>query len=124
MLIILVIFILQVSINDIAYLEMTGEGPVANKILKQRKINNATFEIKTTGMYQQNRTIKIYIINQEKGIAVFEENTNDGSQNRYLMIAVEKIKSIPLIVNRCEINKQPELKFEKPDFDLLIKNKK
>lgn len=114
----------QVSITDSAYVEMTGEGPVANKILSQRKINNSTFEIKTTGMYEQNRTLKIYLINPEKGIAVFEENSNDGSQYRYLMIAADRIKTIPLIVNHCEIHKQQELEFEKPDFDLLIKNKK
>lgn len=112
----------QVSITESTYVEMTGEGPVANKILNQRKINNATFEIKTTGMYQQNRTIKIYIINQEKGIAVFEENLKDGSQYQYLMIAADKIKTIPLIVNHCEIHKQPELEFKEPDFEKLIKN--
>jgi len=111
----------QVSITDSAYVEMTGEGPVANKILNQRKINNSTFEIKTTGIYEQNRTIKIYFINPEKGIAVFEENRNDGSLYRYLMIESDKIKTIPLIVNHCEIHKQPELEFEKPNFERLIK---
>jgi len=112
----------QVSITESTYVEMTGEGPVANKILSQRKINNSTFEIKTTRMYEQNRTIKIYLINPEKGIAVFEENSNDGSQYRYLMIEADKIKTIPLIVNHCEIHKQQELEFEGPDFDLLIES--
>ena len=73
-------------------------------------------------MYQQNRTIKIYIINQEKGIAIFEENRDDDSQYRYLMIAADKIKTISLIVNHCEIHKQRELEFKEPDFETLIKN--
>ncbi|WCM42082.1 hypothetical protein MG290_14300 [Flavobacterium sp. CBA20B-1] len=114
----------QASITDSTYLEITGEGPVANKILSQRKISNATFEIKTTGMYQQNRTIKIYLINQDKGIAVFEEHLNDGSQFRYLMAESNKIKKLPFIVNRCDNYKQEEFEFEEPDFERLIKNLK
>ena len=113
----------KVSISDTAYLEMTGEGPVANKILNQRKINNSTFEIKTTGMYHQNRTIKVHIIDKERGIAAFEEKRKDDSHFFYLMIMADKIKSVPLIVNNCKIHKQHELQFGEPDFEELLKIK-
>ena len=33
----------RVSVNDSAYIDWTGEGPVANKILSQQKINDNTY---------------------------------------------------------------------------------
>lgn len=35
-------------------------------IFNSEKMNNSTFEIKTTGMYQQNRTIKVHIIEKQE----------------------------------------------------------
>ena len=113
----------QVSINDSTYIDWTEEGPIANKIKHQRKLNDTTFEIKVTGVNQQNRNILINIIDRTKGIAVFTESTAENFKNRYLMIMAKMIKSVPFIVNNCETQKQPELKYEEPDFDRLLKVK-
>ena len=113
----------QVSINDTTYIDWTGEGPVANKIKNQRKLNDTTFEIKVTGIYEQDRTITINIIDKTKGIAVFTETTLQNGKNHFLMIMAEKIKTVPFIVNNCETSKQLELKFEEPNFDKLLKTK-
>ena len=112
----------QVSINDTTYIDWTGEGPVANKIKSQRKLNDTTFEIKVTGLYEQDRTITINIIDKAKGIAVFTETTLSG-KNHFLMIMTDKIKTVPFIVNNCETSKQLELEFEEPNFDRLLKTK-
>ena len=40
------------------------------------------------------------------------------------MVASDKIKTVPLIVNNCETYKQNELCFDKPNFSELLKNKK
>jgi hypothetical protein len=114
----------KVSINDTTYIDWTGEGPVANKIKSQRKINDTTFEIKVTGIYEQDRTITIHIIDKTKGIAVFTETTAQNGKNHFLMIMADKIKTVPFIVNNCETSKQSELKFEEPNFDKLIKQKR
>jgi hypothetical protein len=111
----------QVSINDTTYIDWTGEGPIANKIKNQQKLNDTTFEIKVTGMYTQDRTITITIIDKAKGIAVFTETTTKNEKNQFLMIMANKIKTVPFIVNNCETFKQPELKFEEPNFDNLLK---
>ena len=113
----------QVSINDTTYIDWTGEGPIANKIKNQRKLNDTTFEIKVSGIYEQDRTITINIIDKTKGIAVFTETTVQNGKNHFLMIMADKIKTVPLIVNNCETSKQSELKFEEPNFDKLIKKK-
>ena len=113
----------KVSVNDTTYVDWTGEGPIANKINNQKKVDDTTFEINVTGVFEQNRNITINIIDNEKGIAVFVETKKDNSIEYYLMIMSEKIKSVPLIVNYCESEKQMELEFEKPNFVELLKKK-
>ena len=105
----------KVSINDTTYIDWTGEGPIANKIVYQRKINDNIFEIKTTGIENKNRVITIRIIDKEKGIAIFG--------NRQVMIMSNKIKSVPFIVHNCEQQKEVELKFEEPNIEKLLKTK-
>ena len=111
----------QVSINDSTYVDWTGEGPVANKIVSQKKLNNTSYQIKLTGFYEQDRTLTINIIDEEKGIAVFTEQTKQNEKNRYIMIMADKIKDVPFIVSSCENHKQSELEFEEPNYDELLK---
>jgi hypothetical protein len=110
----------KVSINDSTYIDWTGEGPVANKIISQRKLNNTNYELMLTGLYSQDRVITIHVIDNARGIAVFEEKTSPDDKNYYLMIMKERIKSVPFIVNNCETYKQTELLFEEPDFEKLV----
>jgi hypothetical protein len=110
----------KVSINDTTYIDWTGEGPVANKIESERKLSETTFEIKVTGIYEQDRTITINLIDKAKGIAVFTEKTAQNEKKHFLMIMADKIKSVPFIVNNCETSKQRELNFEETNFEKLI----
>jgi len=113
----------QVSVNDTTYIDWTGEGPIANKILSQKKLNDTTFKIKVTGILEQDRTITINIIDKPRGIAVFTEETAQNGKKQFLMIMADQIKTVPFIVNNCETSKQSELKFEEPNFDKLLKHK-
>jgi hypothetical protein len=113
----------RASINDTTYIDWTGEGPVANRILNQKKINDNTYEFKLTGIYDKDRTLVIHIIDRNNGIAVFEETNSGNDKKYYLMISADKIKSVPLIVNNCETQKQLELQFEEPDYIELLKTK-
>jgi hypothetical protein len=113
----------RASINDTTYIDWTGEGPVANKIIEQKKINDNTYEFKLTGIYDKDRKLVIHIIDRNKGIAIFEEINNGTDKNYYLMIVADKIKNVPLIVNNCEIRKQLELRFDEPDYNELLKTK-
>ena len=114
------LFHFRQSINDTSFIDWTGEGPVANKIIEQKKINSTTFELRLTGVYHQDRKITVHIIDPEKGIAVFEVATAGIEKEYYLMIAADKIKSVPVIVNDCPTQKQSELEFDKPDFKALL----
>lgn len=111
------------SFNDTTYIDWTGEGPVANKIIKQKKINNNTYEFTLTGIYDKDRKLVIHIIDRNKGIAIFEITNNGAGKNYYLMISADKIKSVPLIVNNCKTQKQLELYFDEPNYIELLKAK-
>jgi len=114
------LFHFKASINDTTYIDWTGEGPDANKIIKQKKINNKIYKFKLTSIYNKDRVIKIHIIDRNKGIAVFTEKNRGAKRKRYLMIASDKIKSVPIIVNNCETYKQVELRFDTEPIELPI----
>jgi flagellar assembly factor FliW len=99
----------KISISDTTYIDWTGEGPIANKIMFQKKVNDSTFEMKTYGVNALEKKITIRIIDKERGIAVFEEIENVEFKNTYFMIMADKIKMVPFIVNNCDIYKQREL---------------
>lgn len=108
------LFHFRQSINDSTFIDWTGEGPVANKIIEQKKINNKTYEIILTGIYRQDRKLIIHILDKKKGIAIFEEKSGND-RKVYLMIAANKIRSVPIIVNYCPTQKQTELVFDAVD---------
>ncbi|KAF0202306.1 MAG: hypothetical protein FD170_2032 [Bacteroidetes bacterium] len=109
------LFHFKVSINDSTYIDWTGEGPVGNKIIMQKKISDNKYKFKLSGINKRERVLKIHIIDSNRGIAVFTEKRGRADKNRYLMIASDKIKSVSIIVNSC-IEKQNELVF---DFDYI-----
>ena len=115
------LFHFKISINDTTFIDWTGEGPVANKIIEQKKINNTTYKFRLTGINNKDRELKIHIIDSSRGIAVFEEINNGADKNQYLMISADKIRTVPLIVNNCETYKQVELRFESdPQYEIPI----
>jgi hypothetical protein len=52
----------KVAITDSAFIDYTGEGPVANKIISYTKIDEKTFEFHLTGVEKQNRHLTINVI--------------------------------------------------------------
>lgn len=117
------LFHFRQSVNDTTFIDWTGEGPEANKIIEQKKIDEKTYEFKLTGISAQNRKITIHIIDIKNGIAVFEQTLNEADKRYYLMIAADNIKSVPIIVNHCPTQKQTELQFDEPDFKTLLTTK-
>lgn len=87
------------SINDSTFIDWTGEGPVANKISAQRRIDSTTYEFKLTGVEIPERLLTIRIINPEKGIAIFETHRGNSDPEYRLMIDADKITRVPVLVN-------------------------
>jgi len=115
----------RISINDTTFIDWTGEGPEASKIVAQKKIDDKTYEFQLTGIAKKGRKLIIHIIDSKKGIAVFEETNDEADKSYYyLMVASDKIRTVPLIVNNCETEKQWELDFDEPNFSELLKREK
>lgn len=111
------------SINDSTFIDWTGEGPLANKIIDQKKIDRNTYLYELTSINGQLRTIIVHIIDTDKRIAVFEEFSTGCVVNYYLMIATDKITSVPIIINSCPSQKQRELVFDSIDVQTLLPSK-
>lgn len=111
------------TINDTTFIDWTGEGPLANKIIEQKKVDRNTYMFELTGINGLYRKIIVHIIDAEKGVAVFEELTNGCVVNYYLMIATEKITTVPIIINNCPSQKQRELSFDSIDVQTLLHSK-
>lgn len=109
----------RASFNDSTFIDWTGEGPDASKIVNQQIINDSTYRFSLSGVFEKDRKLIIHIIDKEKGIAIFEDPNRE--RHKYtLMISSDKIRSVPLIVNQCE-NKQIELRFEEPNYVELLR---
>ncbi len=113
----------KISIIDSAFIDYTGEGPIANKIIDFVKVDDKTFKFRLTSINIEDRTLIIHIIDKKNGIAVFEDTSKGKNKFFYLMISADKIRKKPIIVNYCETEKQLEYHFDKPNYSKLLKNK-
>lgn len=104
----------QWSINDTTVIDWTGEGPYATKVLGQKKLDARTYQIRYTGEPTQSAELTIRLVDPARGIAVFRDaGAKDTSYS--LMIAADKIRSVPLIANHCPTGKRNEFSFEGVD---------
>jgi len=113
----------KVSITDTAFIDYGGEGPMANKVISYKRINESTFSFSLTGVERPRRKLIIHIIDKQKGIAIFEELYDDKDKQYYLMIDATKIRLLPIIVNYCKTQKQMEFDFDEPHFKKLLQPK-
>lgn len=116
------LFHYQSSITDTAYIDYTGEGPIANKIVSYAQPDHKTLRMKLAGVNEPDRTLTIHIIDLSNGVAVFEESVAGLGTRYYLMIAADKIRNFPVIVSYCTNRKQSEFRFKEPDYSQLLKN--
>jgi len=114
----------RISITDTTLIEYWCEGPSVNKMSEYKKLNDNTFYFQLYELLSEKEiNFTIYLIDKEKGIAVFKDDINGYS----LMIDVEKINNFPIIVNKCEFMKVDDIPIEYQndlniDFEELIKN--
>ncbi|VBB46924.1 exported hypothetical protein [uncultured Paludibacter sp.] len=119
------LFHYKASINDTTFIDWTGEGSYANKIINQKKIDSKTYVFKLINTYYNYRQeVIIHIIDVQKGIAVFEYIFRDGEKRKFYMIASEKLNKIPIIVYNCN-QKGEEFEFDDTEkIDIKIKEGK
>jgi hypothetical protein len=111
------------SINDSTFIDWTGEGPVANKIIAHKKTGKNSYQLLVSGENAKARRINIQI-DPKNGTAVFREVIDGHEDQPYVMIAAEKIRTVPIIVNYSPTEKQEELQFDHVTFPVEVKRAK
>lgn len=104
--------------NILTHWSMEGQEP--HFILSSKQSKRNIFHLKLKGAYLSD--LKIYWIDKEKGLAVFEELVN-GKHFEYfffLMLDSSKIYNYPIIINNCTKYKQSEVKFDDIDFHAIL----
>ena len=108
---------MAIKSNILTHWSMEGQEPHLIVSAKQSKPN--IFDLKLKDNYLNE--IKIYLINKEKGLAVFEELVNGKHFDYFLMLDSSKVSNFPIIINNCTKAKQSEMRFDKIDFRKLLK---
>lgn len=112
-------FDFRVSLNDSTFIFWTGEGPIAKVIESQRKVDSLTYEFI---LNKSSSKFIIHILDKENHLAYFEDVFIP--ENGELMIPIENMRSLPIIVNDCTVQKQLEFNFEDLDFEALMNSSK
>jgi hypothetical protein len=107
--------------TDSTLLQYSGEPPQIEPLTDFKRIDNHTFQVTTT----QHRMIFHFIIIDGKKLFLVETFFNDSEQidvkpMYQLMIPANQIKTVPMIVNECNVRKQLEWRFDNPDYPRLL----
>jgi hypothetical protein len=105
----------RIAFSDSTYIEYFGDGPTGSFIHSFAKTDSKSFQFNLNSFGKSERIIKIHILDEMKGIAVFEENSNYS-----LMVRADRIRMFPVIINYCKSQKQLEFEFDKINFDRLL----
>lgn len=94
------------------------------KNIKISTNKDKSIEISYTNFSQQKEKLRITYLDKEKGIAIFEFINSKKQSNYLLMVDLDKIKSLPIVVNDCKTSKTKEFVFDKINFKRLQLSKK
>jgi hypothetical protein len=111
----------KVKLTDSIFIDWTGEGPEAMYVQNFYKLNSSTYKFVLKSQSSPHRELTIKYIDKEKGIAIFQNKYYDPYSKKnlvqyQLMGEVRKMRSIPLLVNTCDNQKQDEIEFDKIDY--------
>ena len=117
----------KVKLTDSLFIDWTGEGPEATYIQKFTKINTSTYQFILRSETHHFRELTIKYIDHEKGIALFQSKEYNSSLKKMevsyqLMVDVKKMRTIQLLVNTCDHQKQDELDFDKINYATKFKH--
>jgi hypothetical protein len=117
------LFHFKQSINDTTWIDWTGEGPVANNIIHQHKIDEKTYEFELEGIEYKERKVIIHMLENANDLALFEYIISANERFYNLMIPANKITNLPVIVNHCPTRKSIELQFDPIDYSKWIEHR-
>lgn len=106
--------------NNAVYQLYFDPGVVPAVIEQVNQVNDQLIQLKLFNELEGHYSLNIHLINENKGLAVFEK-INKLNEKRYLlMVREEKMKDYPIIVNYCKEQRTDEFKFDKIDYQKII----
>ncbi len=107
--------------TDSTLLQYSGEPPQIEPLLGFKRIDIQTFQVITT----QRSMIFHFISLAGKKLFLVENNYDvaeqmDAAPLYQLMIPASQIKTVPMIVNECNVQKQLEWAFDNPNYQRLL----
>lgn len=95
-----------------------GMETAINTIINRQKSSKNVFKVEYKDYDGTRKCLEYTVVDKQKGITVFNYN---GDYR--LMVQAKKIKNYPIIVNKCKQGKMAEFVFDKPNYEVLLKNK-
>ena len=110
-----------IRLTDSTLLEYAGGEMLPYALHKVEKQGEKLYTFTSTFVSGERCVIRVHLLDEEKGVALFEFKDETGVERYQLMVATGKMKNFPLIVNYCREQKQDELEFDVPDYALILK---
>ncbi len=112
-----------VSITDSFLIEYSFDDCADPAVIRSfTKKDNSYLSLNIDKSCTPGSAINITVIDPKNQIAIFEYPGYKESFRYRLMVSANKVRSFPIIVNYCEVQKQYEMEFDKVDYIQLIRN--
>lgn len=114
-----------ININDSTLvMNYFNDGCLPLFMDNEKKVSKKTWQLKLKGIYPEDNSILVHLIDAKKGIAIFEFPLRQGKRKYQLMVETSKMECFPVIVNYSPSQRQDEFDFDDINFALLIKELK
>lgn len=111
-----------IHLTDSTLLEYGGGEMLPYALHKVEQQGTRKYTFSTTFVSGERCTVRLHLLDTEKGIGLFEFMDETGVERYQLVVDTGKMKNFPLIVNYCLEGKQEELEFEEPDYKQLLES--
>jgi len=112
-----------IKITDSIISELHFDPGVVESIITEVNKNKEVIDIVFINRVEGRTRLKVHVIDSKNEIAVFEKV--DSAQSIFtLMVAVDKIKQHPILVNYCIDSRVNEWNFDKIDFKKILRERK
>lgn len=95
-------------------------GVVPAVIEQVNQVNDQLIHIKLFNELEGHYSLNVHLINENKGLAVFEKINRLNEKSYWFMVREENMKDYPIIVNYCKEQRTDEFKFDKIDYQKII----
>lgn len=95
-------------------------GIVPSVIEQVSQVNDRLIQLKLFNELEGHYSLNIHLVNENKGLAVFEKINRLNEKTYWFMVREENMKDYPIVVNDCKEQRTDEFKFDKIDYQKLL----